>query len=297
VVKLFKGVIVPTVTLFDDDRKIDFKANEIQMNRLIESGVNGLFYMGTTGEFMHMNTDERKQIIKWAVEAAGKRVPILVGTGSTNIYETVELTNYAKEVGADAAVVITPYYLRLTQEELYHYYRKIFKHTDIHILIYNYPDLSGNNISPQTVSHLAMEYENLVGIKETIESVSHIRKMILEVKSIRPDFSVLCGYDDHTINTLIMGGDGVIGALANIRPDVFVSLYKAFIAGDWESIREYNSKILKLMKLYDFNPVSMVALKKALEILNITRNPKVRLPHASLTEVEVRDIQSILEDI
>lgn len=291
------GVIVPTLTLFDDDGKIDFNANEVQMNRLIDGGVDGLFYMGTTGEFMHMNTEERKQLIKWAVDTADRRVKILVGTGSTNIYETVELTNYAQKCGSDAAVVITPYYLRLTQEELYHYYRKIFKHTEIPILIYNYPELTGNNISPQTVSHLAMEYENLVGIKETIESVSHIRKMILQVKTVRPEFSVMCGYDDHTINTLIMGGDGVIGALANIRPDVFVSLYKAFILGNWESIREYNAKILKLMRLYDFNPVSMVALKKALELMNVSRNPKVRLPHASLTEVETRDIQSILEDI
>lgn len=294
---MFKGVIVPTLTLFDSDAKIDFNANEVQMNRLIESGVDGLFYMGTTGEFMHMNTEERKQLIKWAVDTAGGRVKILVGTGSTNIYETVELTNYAQKCGADAAVVITPYYLKLTQEELYHYYRKIFKHTEMPILIYNYPELTGNNISPQTVSHLAMEYENLAGIKETIESVSHIRKMILQVKTVRPEFSVMCGYDDHTINTLIMGGDGVIGALANIRPDIFVSLYKAFVLGEWESIREYNSKVLKLMRLYDFNPVSMVVLKKALELMNVSRNPKVRLPHVSLTEVETRDIQSILDDI
>ncbi len=294
---MFKGVIVPTLTLFDNDRKIDYYANEVQMNRLIENGVDGLFYMGTTGEFMHLSIDERKQMIKWAVKTADSRVKILVGTGSTNIFETVELTDYAQEQGADAAVVITPYYLKLTQEELYHYYRKIIKHTSMPIIIYNYPELTGNNISPQTVSHLAVEYENLVGIKETIESVSHIRKMILEVKSIRPDFSVLCGNDDHTINTLIMGGDGVVGALANIRPDVFVSLYNAFIAGDWESIREYNAKILNLMRLYDFNPVSMIALKKALEIMKVGGNPKVRLPHTSLTEVEARDIKSILDDI
>lgn len=294
---MFKGVIVPMLTLFDDDKKIDYSANEAQMNRLIESGVNGLFYMGTTGEFMHLSMEERKQFIKWAVDTADNRVKILVGTGSTNINETVMLTEYAQSQGADAAVIVTPYYLRLTQEELFHYYRKILKHTTMPILIYNYPDLTGNNISPHTVSRLAMEYENLVGIKETIESVSHIRKMILEVKSIRPDFSVFCGNDDHTINTLIMGGDGVIGALANVRPDVFVALYNAFISGDWESIVSSNAKVLKLMRLYDFNPVSMIALKKALELMNVCRNPKVRLPHLRLTEVEERDIQSILEDI
>ena len=261
--KKFCGCIPPVSSTFTQDGKVDREAAKRLADYLIEHGVHGLFYLGTGGEFSQMSKEERMEMAEAGVAAAAGRVPVLIGVGSPNTREAVELAKHAEKIGADGIVVINPYYWKVSAVHLDAYYHAICSAVKLPVLIYNFPDLTGQDLNAEVVKRLVLANPNIVGIKETIDNVGHIRAMISTIKPIRPEFSVLAGYDDHLLNTLELGGDGSITASMNFAPELSVGIYEAFKKGDYQKAVELDKKLVQLPALYGLEVPFMSVIKYA----------------------------------
>ena len=180
--KKFCGCIPPVSSTFTQDGKVDREAAKRLADYLIEHGVHGLFYLGTGGEFSQMSKEERMEMAEAGVAAAAGRVPVLIGVGSPNTREAVELAKHAEKIGADGIVVINPYYWKVSAVNLDAYYHAICSAVKLPVLIYNFPDLTGQDLNAEVVKRLVLANPNIVGIKETIDNVGHIRAMISTIK-------------------------------------------------------------------------------------------------------------------
>lgn len=294
---MLKGIITPMITILNKERRIDFEGNKKMIESLISSGVNGILFMGSIGEFFAMRLGERKEFIKYVVKTVNHRVPVLIGTGGTSVDEVIELTKLAESEGADAAVIVSPYYFKLNDEELYNYYAEIAKNTNLPILIYNFPDRTGININPNLVLKLAKEFHNIVGIKDTVDCMSHTRKLIELIKPVIQDFIIFSGFDEYLIPNLMSGGNGIIGGLTNVFTKVFVDAYKAFNENDFEEIRKFQKTVNHLMSVYEISPYFITTIKtiKALQGLDIVPMPKK--PYNLLDESKIQEIKKIIEPL
>lgn len=291
---MFKGVLTPMVTAFDKEGKIDFKGNEIVINSLINCGVNGILFLGSTGEFFSMTMKEKKEFISFAIKTVNKRVPVLIGTGGTVVKEVIELTKFSEEEGADAAVVVCPYYSKLDDESLYKYYGEIAESVELPIIIYNFPDRTSVNIDSKLVLRLAKDYKNIVGIKDTVDSMSHTRKLIETVKSELEDFAVFSGYDQYLIPNLLSGGDGVVGGLSNIAPELFINFYKAYKENDLKAIGSFQKKVNNLMNLLEVAQDFVPVIKTAVQLTGRNITSVIAGPTSTLSNEQVEEIKRIL---
>ncbi|GAE25698.1 dihydrodipicolinate synthase homolog [Halalkalibacter wakoensis JCM 9140] len=293
--QVFKGVIPPVSTLFNEKGIVD----EIQMSRLIDflidQGVNGLFFLGTGGEFSQMSTDERKKVAEFAISYVNNRVPVLIGTGSTNTREAIELSVHAEQIGADGVVVINPYYWTLSEENLLSYYGDIAKSIDLPIILYNLPNLTKQDLTADLVLKLVDQNENIVGIKDTIDSVGHIKELILTVKGKHPHFSVMCGFDDHLLNTLQLGGDGVISASGNFAPELSVGIYQAFQKGDLEKASRLYKQLAVLPLLYQIDSPFVNVVKEAMKLCGMDISTYVLPPSKALSKEKIKEVRNVLE--
>ncbi|MFA4701187.1 dihydrodipicolinate synthase family protein [Pyrococcus kukulkanii] len=290
-----KGVIVPLVTPFNEDYSIDLQALEEHINFLQKAGVHGIFINATTGEFTSLSFEEKKFLAEKGRELVTSTA-YLVGTASTNTFEAVELTKHAQDIGADYVVIAPPYYCPLNDEALFHHYSLVAEKTDIPIILYNIPSCA-NPLSVPLIKKLAMEYSNIAGIKETIDSINHIRDVILEVKGERKDFKVFTGLDQHFLNTLILGGDGGIMACANFAPELHLALYKAFREKKFEEAVEYAKKLAKLSRIYNIALSFGSAIKIAMSIRGFSIKPILRPPYKMDGEDVREKIRELLESL
>lgn len=270
--KKFRGIIPPVSSTFDNDGNIDKAAMKAVADFLIGKGVDGLFYLGTGGEFSQMNTSQRMALAEAAVAAADKRVPVLIGVGSPSTDEAVKLAQHAEVCGADGIVAINPYYWKVAPRNLDDYYHRIARSVSLPVIIYNFPDLTGQDLTPETVKRLVLQNDNIVGIKDTIDSVGHLRTMINTVKAVRPDFSVFCGYDDHLLNTLLLGGDGSITASANFAPELSIGIYRAWQENDLATAATLNKKLLQLPSIYALETPFVSLIKYAMQCVGLPVN-------------------------
>jgi 4-hydroxy-tetrahydrodipicolinate synthase len=290
---VLEGVITPIVTLFDKQGYVDYDAESHLVEYLLSKGINGILFMGSTGEFPYLSTDERKEFIDFAVKQVSHRAKVLVGTGSTYGRESLELTQYASKAGADYAMVITPYYFNYEDDTYYRYYEFLANNSDIPIMIYNYPALTGYCITPGIFKNIIEHIPAVVGIKDTIDSLSHIRAIIDVAQSVRREIHVFCGFDDYLLPTLSLGGSGVIGGISNFAPDVLVGLYKEYRNGNITGIESQNRTLSHLMKLYGLWKPGSTIIKEALLAANIIsednmtdRIPAGRMPYDKLYELK-----------
>lgn len=260
----FAGIIPPVSTLLTVEGKLDTKAMSWLIDYLIDAGVDGLFFLGTGGEFSQMTADERRQVTEMVIAHVNNRVPVLIGTGSPNTREAIALSRHAEASGADGIVVINPYYWKVTETNLLGYFGAIAESVDLPAMVYNFPDLTGQDLTPAIIKRLADENDNIVGVKNTIDSVGHLREMIEVVKGAHPEFSVFCGYDDHLANTLLMGGDGAISASVNFAPELSTGIYKAFRENDLKTMTELNRRLLKLPMIYRLDTPFVNVIKEAM---------------------------------
>lgn len=290
----FKGIIVPMITPFKEDLSLDFEATEWLVERLERGGVDGIFPYSTTGEFVHLSEEEGISLAEKVIDSA-KRAMILPGISSNSTEASVRLGRKMKEIGANGVVVTPPFFFKLKEEHIISHFSTIADKVDLPIILYNIPALTGNMISVNAVMKLAREHSNISGIKVTYDSISYMRNVV-EVKSVRKDFSVLTGLDDHLFNTLAIGGDGGIVACANIAPELHVSLYRSFRQGDLNRAVEVHRRICKLVKLYDVASYFPTSIKTAMKVLGYPVKPYVRKP-LSQEPVEVEEsILGILRD-
>lgn len=294
---MFRGVLTPVITVLDKQGNLDLEGNKQVINRLIDNGMNGLLFLGSIGEFFALNMEQKKLFIEFVVKTVNKRVPVLIGTGGTIQEEVIELTRFAEQAGADGVVVISPYYFKLDSDTLYRYYANVARATSMPIMIYNFPDRTTVDLEPELVLKLAKEFKHIVAIKDTVDNISHTRKLIHTVKSVRPDFSVLSGFDEYLIPNLMAGGDGAIGGLSNVIPDVFSALLKAYNENDFDGVKAAQSKISMLMNIYDISQPFVAAIKGAVAAQGVAIGAYVKEPSGSLDNEQVAKIKALLQKV
>ncbi len=293
----FSGIIPPTVTLFNDDMSIDWDGTLRHLDWLIAAGVHGLFIMGTTGEFTLLSATERKEYAQKAVEHVKGRVPVIIGTGGVNTRETIDLTRHAKGIGADAAAVVTPFYQTLGDEQLLAHFGAVANAVDLPILVYNIPVFTGTAVSTPVLAQLAEENDNIVGVKDSVDSASLMRNRVQTLKRVRPDFSILAGLSEHLLNTLMLGGDGAVIGEANFAPGPGVACVEAFRKGDYEGARRGFLDLMRVATVTQVPGTFQAAIKEAMRALGQTEKTTVRMPGTPLAKEARAQVRRNLEAI
>lgn len=287
---MFKGSIVAIVTPFKNG-KVDYKKLKELVEFHIKNGTNGIVPCGTTGESPTLTNDEHHKVIATCIEASGKRVPILAGTGSNSTQEAIDLTINAQDSGADGALIVSPYYNRPSQEGLYQHFKAIADNVSIPIILYNIAGRTGVNIETDTVARLAHDCKNIIGVKEASGSLDQMQA----VKLATPEkFLLLSGDDALTLPLLSIGGVGIISVVANIVPKDVSDLVKTFIKGELKKAREIHFKLLPLIKSM-FVETNPTPVKKAMEILGLCSSD-VRLPLCQVTKTSEEKIKIALHN-
>lgn len=289
--------LAPVITAFNKDREIDIEGNKQVWEHLINGGVNGIVLFGSTGEFYNISMTQKKKLIKLAIEYIDKRISLFVGTGSMNMQETIELSNYALDSGADGVMIIGPYYFPINDRDLESFYSKLAKNINGNIYLYNFPKMTGHDINPNVLLNLLDKHSNIVGYKDTVSEMSHTRNLIQAIKDKYPNFIVYSGYDDNFVHNIISGGDGCIGALSNIYPQVFKQWVDAINNKDIVKIEEFQKLTDSLMEIYDLETPFIPVLKRALILNGIKIEEYCTEPFGIVSEVKVIKLKKILERV
>ncbi len=293
--KKFHGIIPPVSIIFDRNGELDRQGMAKVIDYLIGEKVDGLFFLGSGGEFSQMSTEQRIEVAEFTTKYVSKRVPVLIGTGSSSTNETILLSKHAEEIGADGIVVINPYYWSLTEENLLKHFGDIAESVKLPILLYNFPNLTGQDLSPSLVLKLVEKHENIVGIKETIDSIEHIQSMISTVKTKFPSFTVFAGFDNHLFNTLSLGGDGAICASINFAPQVALGLYDAFMKNDLELAVKLNQQISIFPNMYKLDSPFIGVVKEAMNLTGMNISTNVLPPARVLNDEKKLVLNEILK--
>lgn len=245
---MFTGVYCPSITPLQSDGSIDFPAWEAHLERLISGGISGVLIFGSIGEFYALSMEQKKQAIEFVGRVVKGRMQFLIGSGSTKIAEAKELNAYGHEHGADAAVVVSPYYFGPSDALATKYFTELAEASELPIMLYNFPDRTGNDLSPELISTIAAAHPNIVGVKDTVDSAAHTRRVIRDAPD---DFSVLSGFDEYYLPNRIAGGQGVLCGLTNVVPEIFGAMHRAYESGDVTAAAQYAGKIAALMSVYE----------------------------------------------
>lgn len=282
---LFRGVATALATTMMEDGSIDFDSYERLVNFQLENGINALIVSGTTGEGSTLTMDEKIELLKLVLRARGDQYdcPIILGTGSNNTSATIENTRLAKENGADAALIVTPYYNKTSQRGLIAHYFAIADAVNIPIILYNVPGRTGMTIQPETVVELA-KHPNIIALKDATGDMTYL-ETLRGLLGENSDFSIYSGDDPTFFDFLIHGGDGIISVVTNCLPEAFVREYKLFLDGDIVGARNLQSEINPFIKSL-FSDVSPTPVKAVLKEMGIG-DEFFRLPLIATTE-EVR---------
>jgi 4-hydroxy-tetrahydrodipicolinate synthase len=285
------------VTPFDEGGGVDLEATGALVERLVTAGVDGISALGSTGEFPHLTFDERKSFAEAMVKIVGGRVPLVVGVGSSGTREAVELARHAEDAGVDAVLAVSPFYWKVGEEALFKHFAAVAEAVSVPTLIYNFPMLTGIDLSPSLVARVAHECPNVTGLKDTVAEYSHTVKVLREVKPIRPDFSVLAGFEDLILPSMLAGGDGTICGLSNVAPELFVGLVRSAQNGDLGEAAKLHRRVLSLMALASVGDTPLGAIKLAMNMLGLPISPTVRGPALPVSEEARRQgIQDALRE-
>jgi len=295
--KLKAIIYTPTVSIFNDAGEFDFEGNKKVIEHLIESGVNGLVPLGSSGEFTTLSLNEKKEIIKFYVETVNGRIEVLPGTGCMDYDETIELSNYTLSLGVKGVLIIPPYYYALSQEEGFRYFDKIAEKIDGNIYIYNYKARSGFDISPETVLKLAKKHKNIKGMKDSTNDVSHTKNVLQKVLPERPDFEMYSGFDDHFLDNIIAGGAGCIAAISNVYPKLWSKWVQAVNDEDYCNIKTIGNKINKLMGLYNVDSNFSLLFKKLMVKEGLDINTKTLFPFDHIANEKFEKALQIVEEV
>ena len=293
---MFTGILTPSITILGEDGNFDLPAMGQHIENLIAGGVNGILFFGSIGEFFAFSPSEKKRLIDFVVPKIAKRVPVLVGIGSNMMDEVIDLAAYCKNAGVAGVVVLSPFYFGPSDDAAKRFYGSIAKAVDIPMMLYNFPARTGNDLSPRLVTDLAMSYPNIVAIKDTVDNISHTRKIIAEVKRQRPDFSVLSGYDEYYLVNRLSGGDGVLCGLTNVEPGVFFELHKAYEEGDFATMQRCGRKIASLMRLYETTDHFVSGIKASVQAKGLRMSALIKEPAIQASAEQIDEIRSILEE-
>ena len=285
--EIFKGTATAIITPFKNG-KVDFESYGNLIDKQIESGISAIVVCGTTGEASTMDYDEHLECIKFAVERARKRVPVIAGTGSNCTKKAIYLSKKACDLGVDALLIITPYYNKATPEGLINHFTAVADSVDKPIILYNVPSRTGVNI-PIEVYKVLANHKNIVGVKEASGNLSSIALLLLECGE---KLAVYSGNDDQILPILALGGSGVISVVSNIMPEETQNLCSSFFGGDIKSARKIQLELINIISVL-FCEVNPIPLKYAMSIMNLCTG-EVRLPLTAPNETSKTKIRETL---
>lgn len=259
---ILEGILVPTVTPFTRTGRIDVSSLRECIRFWLEGGVSGLVPIGSNGEAPYLSRQERVSIIKTVVDETNGKVPVVAGTGSTSTRETILFTKDAADLGADAALIVTPYYYKLNSQEIQEHYKSVSEAVDFPIVVYSVPKFTGVSLEPAFISKLAMENKKVIGVKDSSGNLGAITETI---RLTGKRLSVLAGSADIVLPTLMAGGSGAVVAVANVFPALCTKLYKAFKKRDYEEASELQNHVsfANEVLVKKFNQLS--AIKEAMK--------------------------------
>jgi 4-hydroxy-tetrahydrodipicolinate synthase len=286
---MFKGSIVALVTPFKDG-KIDADKVKELVEFHIENGTSAIVSCGTTGESPTLSHDEDVELTKLVVKAANKRIPVIAGTGSNNTREALYLTEHAKKNGADAALVVVPYYNKPTQEGLYQHYKYLAENVDIPIILYNVPGRTVVALSPETIVRLS-KIPNIVAVKDATGTVDSAMQVLRDA----PDFTVLSGDDGITFPMMALGARGVISVAANIIPKQMADMCRFMLEDHGIDARRLHYQYMELFKglFYEANPIPV---KAAMHMMGMITD-EIRLPLTPMSDGPKAKLKQILSDL
>ena len=284
---MFRGCMVALVTPFRNG-DVDYNKIDELVDFHLEKGSDGLVPCGTTGESPTLSHQEHEKVIARVIERVAGRIPVVAGTGSNNTAEALRLTRFAKEVGADGALMITPYYNKPEPEGMYRHFKTVAEEVDIPIVLYNVPGRTGRSITPETVERLSA-VPNIVAIKEaslSLELVSDIRR--------RCDITILSGEDSLTLPLMSLGATGAISVVGNVAPALMAEMIRVEAAGDHQTALDLHLKLFPLCKamFVETNPIPVKAALKMMGLLN----GELRLPLSPLSADKEPQLKAVLQE-
>jgi 4-hydroxy-tetrahydrodipicolinate synthase len=286
----FAGSYVALITPFRNGEIDEARLREL-VDFQIEGGTSGLVPCGTTGEAATMSDDEVNRVIEVVVDQARGRVPVIAGTGSNDTRKTIKYTKHAKELGADAALIVTPYYNKPTPEGIYQHFKAIGQACDLPSVLYNIPGRTGSNVPPETIVRIAREIPTVVGVKEASGSIDQASQIVI---GAGPSFDVLSGDDSLTLPIMSVGGKGVISVLANIAPRPVAEMTAAFLKGDPRRAQEIHARVFNLCRAL-FIETNPIPVKAAAGMLGLCSD-EVRLPLWAIGEANRQKLAAALEE-
>ena len=284
---MFKGSIPALITPFKNN-KVDYESFSKIINWSIDEGSHGLVPCGTTGESPTLSHEEHKKIIEECIKIADKRLPVIAGTGSNNTEEAIEFTNHAEKSGSDAALIVTPYYNKPTQEGLYQHFKKISDSTNLPIIIYNIPGRSIVDMTINTMFELS-KLDNIIGVKD---ATNDLFRPLLSRTKIKKEFCYLSGEDGTSLAFLAQGGQGCISVTANIAPKLCSELQNFWFDKNYDQANKINLQLAKIHNAL-FVESSPGPVKYAVSLLGLC-SPETRLPLAPITESTKQLVKSSL---
>ena len=285
---MFGGSLVAVVTPMFENGDIDFASLSQLVDWHIKSGTDGLVVLGTTGESATVEEDEREEIIKRVVKQVGEKIPVIVGTGANSTRHAIHLTQRAMELGADAALLVTPYYNKPTQEGLYQHYRAVAKAVPLPQILYNVPSRTACDLLPDTVLRLD-ELSNIVALKEATGDITRVKTLL--DKGCHMD--LLSGDDGTAMEFVLAGGKGVISVVANIAPKAVHDMCSAALQGNRAQAEQWNNKLAVLYKplFVESNPIPAKWALKEMGMIEAG----IRLPLTPLNEKYRGDLKEVMQ--
>ena len=289
---IFRGTATAIITPFKKDGSIDEAALRRFVDFQIAGGVEGLVPLGTTGEYSTLDQKEQQRVIEIVIEQANGRVKIFAGAGSNNTAEVIEKTRFVKQAGADAVLIVGPYYNKPTQNGYFQHFKAVADAVDIPIIVYNVPGRTSGNIEAGTLLRMAEEIPNVVMVKEASGNVAQV----MEIARNKPmNFSLLSGDDALAYSIIALGGDGCISVVSNEIPKEYSNLMRLCLKGEWSEALQLQYRLLPLMNI-NFIESSPIPVKTALAMMGMIEEA-FRLPMVPITEPNRAKLKKVLEDL
>ncbi|MEB3779905.1 MAG: dihydrodipicolinate synthase family protein [Desulfurococcales archaeon] len=290
--RVLEGLVVATITPYTPELRLDIEAYKWLVEKLVDRGVSGIF-IGTTGEWPLLSIKERIKLYEAAMDAAKGRASIIGVVTGINVDDTLNNAHLAADTGLDALASVPPLYFKPSNDRLRDFYVNLSAKVDKPVIIYTIPSLVGYNIPVSVVRDIAVEVDGVKGIKATVEDLTYILDLISEVKQVRRDFSILPGYGEYLLASLVYGGDGVVDAVSNTVPGLGVKIIEEFREGRLEEARRLHARFYRVAKLFRSQPLQSL-IKKVLSRLGAPITPYVRPPLAEAHDEVASEIASLL---
>ncbi len=289
--KRFKGVYTALITPFTDEDELDENGLRQLLQRQIQGRIDGIVVLGTTGEAPTLSAHEKIRVIDIAKQECAQQSTLVAGTGSYSTTQTIENTKAAEKAGVDAALIVTPYYNKPSQEGLYQHFKSVAENSDLPIILYNIPGRAGQNLHIDTLKRL-LDIPSIVGIKEASGSITQINDTIEVIRKLRPEFTIFSGDDALTFPVMALGGDGVISVISNILPREVKKLTEDLAAGNFNAARDMHFQLMPMVRMafLETNPIPLKTMHQMCDL----PGGRCRLPLCNLSNENTNRIKTQL---